>query len=196
MTAEPTFFPTAADFRRWLEANHETAPELLVGFWKKGTGRPSIDWPAARDEALCVGWIDGVRTSLGEESYTIRFTPRRKGSIWSKVNLARYEALCAEGRMKPAGVRALEENEGRQGVYSYENALSELTRAETGLFRKDKAAWADWERRPPSYRRAVLHWIASAKRPETRARRLATLIADSAAGRLIAGYDIGRKKDG
>jgi uncharacterized protein YdeI (YjbR/CyaY-like superfamily) len=195
MSTEPTFFPDAAAFRRWLSANHESAPDLLVGFWKKGTGRPSIDWPEARDEALCVGWIDGIRKSLGAESYTIRFTPRRKGSIWSKVNVARYEALTEEGRMKPAGVRAYEENKGRQGVYSYENSLSELTDAETASFRKNKPAWADWEKRPPSYRRAVLHWISSAKKPETRARRLATLIADSAAGRMIAGYDIGRKKD-
>ena len=195
MTAEPTYFPTAADFRRWLEANHETAPELLVGFWKKGSGRPSIDWPEARDEALCVGWIDGIRKSLGDESYTIRFTPRRKGSIWSKVNVARFEALSGEGRMRPAGVRAYEENKGRQGVYSYENALAELTPAETGAFKRNKAAWADWEQRPAGYRRVVLHWISSAKKPETRARRLATLIEDSAAGRKIAGYDIGRKKD-
>jgi uncharacterized protein YdeI (YjbR/CyaY-like superfamily) len=195
MTAGPTFFATAADFRRWLEANHATAPELLVGFWKKGSGRPSIDWPEARDEALCVGWIDGIRKSLGDESYTIRFTPRRKGSIWSNVNLARYEALTGEGRMRPAGVRAYEENKGRQGVYSYENAMAELSGAETAAFKRNTAAWTDWEERPLSYRRAVLHWIASAKKPETRARRLATLIADSAAGRMIAGYDIGRKKE-
>jgi uncharacterized protein YdeI (YjbR/CyaY-like superfamily) len=107
MTAEPVFFPTASDFRRWLKSNHESAPELLVGFWKKGTGWPSVDWPEARDEALCVGWIDGIRKSLGPESYTIRFTPRRKGSIWSKVNVARYEALTAERRMTPAGILAM-----------------------------------------------------------------------------------------
>ena len=190
----PTFFATAADFRTWLEAHHETAPELLVGFWKKGRGKPSIDWPEARDQALCFGWIDGIRKSLGAESYTIRFTPRRKGSIWSNVNVERYAALRKAGRMTEAGVRAYEENEGRQGVYSYENALEELSPAEIERFRADQAAWADWEKRPPGYRKAVLHWIASAKRPETRARRLATLIADSAAGRKIAGYDIGRKK--
>ena len=193
--SKPTYFATEADFRRWLEASHESAPELLVGFWKKGTGKPSIDWPEARDQALCFGWIDGIRRSLGAESYTIRFTPRRRGSIWSKINVTRYEALTREGRMKAAGVRAYEENKGRQGVYSYENALSELTAAETALFKRNTGAWADWEKRPPSYRRAVLHWIASAKKPETRARRLATLIEDSAAGRKIAGYDIGRKKD-
>ena len=194
MSAEPTFFATAADFRRWLNANHERAPELLVGFWKKGSGRPSIDWPEARDEALCVGWIDGIRKSMGAESYTIRFTPRRKGSIWSRVNVARYDALTEEGRMTPAGVRAYEENKGRSGVYSYENALSELTSAETAMFKRNKAAWADWDKRPSGYRRVVLHWIGSARKPETRARRLATLIEDSAAGRRIAAYDMWRKK--
>jgi uncharacterized protein YdeI (YjbR/CyaY-like superfamily) len=193
MTAEPVFFPTASDFRRWLKANHERAPELLVGFWKKGTGRPSVGWPEARDEALCVGWIDGIRKSLGPESYTIRFTPRRKGSIWSKVNVARYEALTAERRMTPAGIRAYEENQGRSGVYSYENAPAELSDAETAAFNRNKAAWADWKKRPPGYRKVVLHWITSAKKPETRARRLAMLIEDSAAGRKLAAYDIGRR---
>jgi uncharacterized protein YdeI (YjbR/CyaY-like superfamily) len=192
---EPIYFETAAAFRAWLEPNHDKAPELLVGFRKKGTGLPSIDWPQARDQALCFGWIDGVRRSLGPESYTIRFTPRRKGSIWSKVNVARYEALSAAGLMTEAGTRAYEENKARTGVYAYENEPRSLTEAETERFRANPAAWADWEKRPPGYRRVVLHWITSAKRPETRARRLATLIEDSAAGRKIAGYDIGRKKD-
>jgi uncharacterized protein YdeI (YjbR/CyaY-like superfamily) len=192
VSAEPNFFKSAADFRRWLDANHETAPELLVGFWKKGTAKPSIDWPGARDEALCFGWIDGLRKSLGEESYTIRFTPRRTGSIWSNVNVARYAALTEAGQMTPAGVRAYEENKGRQGVYAYENAQKELSPAETRQVRANKAAWADWEQRPAGYRRLVLHWIASAKKPETRAKRLATLIEDSQAGRKIAGYDIGK----
>ena len=192
--AEPTFFATEANFRRWLKAHHETAPELLVGFWKKGSGKESIDWPQARDQALCFGWIDGVRKSLGEESYTIRFTPRRKGSIWSKVNVGRYEALTAAGEMTPAGVRAYEENKGKTGVYAYENAPRELGAAEQAEFRRNAKAWADWEKRPPGYRRLCCHWIMSAKRPETRARRLATLIADSAAGRKIAGIDISRKR--
>ncbi|HMG46146.1 MAG TPA: hypothetical protein VK614_01620, partial [Allosphingosinicella sp.] len=156
MTA-PTFFATSADFRRWLEAHHETASELLVGFWKKGTGKPSIDWPEARDEALCFGWIDGIRKSLGADSYTIRFTPRRTGSIWSNVNVERYEALTEAGQMRPAGMRAYEENKGRQGVYAYENALKDLSAAETKQFRADKAAWADWEKRPAGYRKLVLH---------------------------------------
>ena len=191
--ADPTYFETEAAFRRWLEANHAGATELLVGFWKKGTGRPSIDWPQARDQALCFGWIDGVRKSLGDESYTIRFTPRRKGSNWSKVNLGRFAALKAAGQMTPAGERALAENRGRRTVYAYENEARALTKPETAKFRRNRAAWADWEKRPAGYRKVVLHWITSAKRPETRARRLATLIGDSQAGRKIAGYDIGRK---
>jgi uncharacterized protein YdeI (YjbR/CyaY-like superfamily) len=195
MAEAPAFFETEADFRGWLAAHHDRADELLVGFWKKSSGRRSIDWPQARDQALCFGWIDGVRKSIDEESYTIRFTPRRKGSIWSKVNVGRYEALRADGKMKPAGERAYEENKQRTGVYAYENVQKELSREETARFRRDKAAWADWEKRPPGYRKVVLHWINSARKPETRERRLATLIADSAAGRKIAGIDISRKKD-
>ena len=193
MPSSPTYFATEADFRRWLEANHETAPELLVGFWKKNSGKPSIDWPQARDQALCFGWIDGIRKSLGDEAYTIRFTPRRKGSIWSKVNVDRYEALTASGQMIPAGVRAYEENKHKSGLYAYENEHKELTAAEEKLFRGNKAAWSDWEKRPPSYRRSALHWITSAKRDETRAQRLAELIAVSGEGRRLPQYDWQKK---
>jgi uncharacterized protein YdeI (YjbR/CyaY-like superfamily) len=193
VSQRPTFFPTAADFRRWLASNHETAPELLVGFWKKASGKQSIDWPQARDQALCFGWIDGIRKSLGEDAYTIRFTPRRKGSIWSKVNVERFEALKAAGQMTPAGERANEEGKEKTGLYSYERPLAELTADETAQFRKNKAAWADWEKRPPGYRKVVLHWVTSAKRPETHAKRLATLIKCCAKGEKIPGYDIGRK---
>ena len=153
----------------------------------------SIDWPEARDEALCVGWIDGIRKSLGPESYTIRFTPRRKGSIWSKVNVARYEALTAVGQMTPAGVRAYEENKHKSGLYSYENEQKELTAEEQTLLRRNKRAWPDWEKRPPGYRKVVLHWITSAKKPETRAKRLATLIEVSEKGEKIPGYDWTKK---
>ena len=194
MTQEPTFFVTEAKFRSWLEANHATVPELLVGFWKKESGKPSIDWPQARDQALCFGCIDGVRRSLGQEAYTIRFTPRRKGSIWSKVNVERYAALTADGLMTPAGERAYEENKGRTGLYAYENEQKELAADETALFQGNAAAWADWEKRPPGYRKTVLHWVTSAKRPQTRAKRLAALIGDSAAGRKVGAYDVGGKK--
>jgi uncharacterized protein YdeI (YjbR/CyaY-like superfamily) len=193
MALEPTFFPTEADFRRWLAANHATSPELLVGFWKKGSGKPSIDWPQARDQALCFGWIDGIRKSLGDDAYAIRFTPRRKGSIWSKVNVARFEALRAAGLMTPAGERAYEENKHKSGVYSYENELKQLTADEEKLFRKNKAAWNDWEKRPPSYRKTVLGWITSAKKPETRAKRLDEVIAVSAEGRRVSQYDWQKK---
>ena len=191
---QAVYFPTEADFRSWLEANHETAPELLVGFWKKGSGKPSLDWPQARDQALCFGWIDGVRKSLGDDAYTIRFTPRRKRSIWSKVNLDRFDALKAAGLMTPAGERALSESTGPSGVYAYERPLSELTGQEQAEFRKQRAAWADWEKRPPGYRKVVLHWVTRAKKAETRAKRLAILIKSSAAGEKIPGYDIGPKK--
>ena len=191
---EPAFFANEAEFRRWLAANHETAAELLVGFWKKGSGKPSIDWPQARDQALCFGWIDGVRKSLGEDAYTIRFTPRRKGSIWSNVNLQRFEALKSAGQMTAAGERALTESTGPKGVYAYEKPLTAFSAEDEAQFRANSGAWADWERRPPSYRKVVLHWVTSAKRPETRAKRLSTLIECSAAGIKLAQYDIGRKK--
>src|SRR3954454_7618247 len=190
--AEPVFFSTEADFRRWLEANHETAPELLVGFWKKGSGKPSIDWPQARDQALCFGWIDGLRKSLGEDAYTIRFTPRRKGSIWSKVNVERFDALKAAGLMTSAGERAFAER-NKVGVYAYEKPLTSLSAQEEALFRCNNAAWTDWEKRPPSYRRSALHWITSAKKPETRAKRLTELISVSAEGRRLPQYDWQKK---
>lgn len=191
----PTYFPTEADFRRWLAANHETASELLVGFWKKGSGKPSIDWPQARDQALCFGWIDGVRKSLGDEAYTIRFTPRRKGSVWSKVNVERFEALKAAGQMTPAGEREFEAGKENRSTYAYEVEVAALDAGEIAQFSANAAAWADWEKRPPGYRKTVLHWVTSAKRQETRAKRLGILIESCAKGEKIPGYDIGRKKD-
>ena len=190
---KPTYFATDADFRQWLAANHETAPELLVGFWKKGSGKPSIDWPQARDQALCFGWIDGIRKSLGEDAYTIRFTPRRKGSIWSKVNVDRFNALKAQGLMNPAGEAAYERDKHRSGVYSYEKPLASLTPEEEAVFRRNKPAWSDWEKRPAGYRRSALGWVTGAKRPETRAKRLAELIAVSAEGRRLPQYDWQKK---
>lgn len=193
MTQQPTFFLTQADFRQWLETNHEIAPELLVGFWKKGSAKPSIDWPQARDQALCFGWIDGHRKSLGDDAYTIRFTPRRNGSIWSKVNVERFEALKAAGLMTAAGERAYEENKHKSGVYAYENEQKELTTTEERLFRDNAAAWADWQNRPGNYRRSALHWITGAKKPETRAKRLAELIEVSGEGRRLPQYDWQKK---
>ena len=194
MAAEPKFFATEADFRRWLAAHHDTADELVVGFWKKATGRPSIDWPQARDQALCFGWIDGVRRSRDEESYTIRFTPRRRGSVWSQVNVGRFAALKAAGRMTEAGERAYEENKDRSGVYSYEKAESALSSSEEAWFRRNRAGWAHWQKVAPGYRRNITHWVTSAKKPETRERRLAKLIEDCAAGRKVGVLEVARKK--
>jgi uncharacterized protein YdeI (YjbR/CyaY-like superfamily) len=184
---EPTYFESEADFRRWLQRNHDKADALLVGFHKKGSALPSIDWPQARDQALCFGWIDGVRKSLGETAYTIRFSPRRRGSIWSRVNIERFKALKAAGLMKEAGELAFEEGKERTDHYSYENAERSLSPEEEKAFRANESAWRYFEGRPAGYRKMILFWITSAKRPETRAKRLATLIEDSAAGRKIAG---------
>jgi uncharacterized protein YdeI (YjbR/CyaY-like superfamily) len=190
--AEPVFFETEADFRNWLEVWHQTSRELLVGFWKKGSGKPSIDWPKARDQALCFGWIDGHRKSLGEEAYFIRFTPRRKGSIWSRVNVDRFEALAAAGLMTLWGERAYSERK-KVGVYAYEKPLTEFTLDEEKMFRADETAWADWQMRTPSYRKGATHWITSAKKPQTRAKRLAALIEASANQRLLPQYDWRKK---
>lgn len=183
------FFATAADFRAWLEANHATAGELWVGYYKKGSGRPSISWPEAVDQALCYGWIDGIRKSLDENSYTNRFTPRRKGSNWSAVNIRRAHELIAQGLMQPAGLAAFEARDAaRDEQYSYERRMAALGEDYEATFRADAAAWAYWEAQPAHYRRGALHWVTSAKREETRRKRLATLIEDSAAGRWIALY--------
>jgi uncharacterized protein YdeI (YjbR/CyaY-like superfamily) len=181
------FFPTADHFRRWLEANHKRATELWVGFYKKGSGRPSITWPESVDEALCVGWIDGVRKSIDAESYVIRFSPRRPSSNWSLVNIRRAEELIRCKRMRPAGLRAFEARLARKsGVYSFEQRQNaRFDPVLEARFRKNRAAWQFFEGQPPGYRRVTSFWVMSAKQAETRDRRLATLIADSAAGRRI-----------
>jgi uncharacterized protein YdeI (YjbR/CyaY-like superfamily) len=183
---EPTFFATPAALRAWFAKHHATAKELWVGFHKRATGTPSITWPESVDEALCVGWIDGVRRSLGEASYVIRFTPRRPTSRWSLVNVRRVKALAKEGRMRPAGRAAFAlADEKKTGTYSYEREHASFTRAQLAALRRNAAAWRFWNAQPPWYRRVATHWVTSAKREETRARRLATLIAGSAAGHRI-----------
>ena len=172
--SEPTFFPTPADFRAWLEAHHETEKELLVGFYKKGSGKPSITWPESVDEALCFGWIDGVRRSRDEESYTIRFTPRKPASTWSAVNVARVEELTRLGRMRPAGLAAFEKrSEAKTGTYAYEQKEgAQLEKAEEKQLRANKAAWEFFQAQPPWYRRTAIWRVVSAKKEETRTRRL------------------------
>jgi uncharacterized protein YdeI (YjbR/CyaY-like superfamily) len=183
----PTFFATPQEFRAWLEDNHETATELLVGYQKKGSGKPSITWPESVEEALCFGWIDGVRRSLDHESYTIRFSPRKPNSTWSRVNLEKVEELRRRGRMRPAGLRVHEgRREARAGVYSYEQReAAELPAEYEERLRANLAAWDFWTARPPSYRRAAVWWVVSAKKEETRERRFARLIEDSASGRTV-----------
>lgn len=197
---DPLFFATPAEWRAWLEANHASETELLVGFHKKGTGMPSITWPESVDEALCFGWIDGVRRSLGAESYTIRFTPRKARSVWSNVNIRRAGELIAEGRMTPAGLRAFEARTGeRSGVYSFEQedqAKVVLSPEMEARFRADAVAWEYFQSRPPWYRRTATWWVISAKREETREKRIATLIADSAARRPLRGLDRNNERGG
>ena len=184
---KPTFFATPADLRRWLKRHHKSADELLVGFYKKGSGRPSITWPESVDEALCYGWIDGVRRSLDDQSYTIRFTPRRPGSNWSLINIRKVEALIRGGRMEPAGLEAFEaRDEAKSGVYSFEQRENAKLEAKAEAeFKANRAAWRFFQAQPAGYRKIAIFFVVSAKREETRERRLQTLIADSAAGRRI-----------
>ena len=184
---DPVFFATRDELRAWLERHHADRDELWVGLYKKGSGKPSVTWPEVVDEALCFGWIDGVRRGLGPDSYANRLTPRRPRSNWSAINVKRVGELIEEGRMTPAGLAAFEARTGdRTGVYSYEQRRNAALDAEQERrFRAVPAAWEYFQARPPSYRRSAIHWVTSAKRAETRERRLATLIEDSAAGRPI-----------
>ena len=185
--SRPKFFATPEAFRAWFESYHEHETELLVGFYKKVTGKPSITWPESVDEALSFGWIDGKRKSIDEVSYTIRFTPRKARSNWSAINVKRMAVLIAEGRVRPRGLAAFEQRSAeRTGIYSYENRKSAKLEPEAEReFRRNKKAWAYFEAEAPSYRTLAIWWVVSAKREETRRSRLATLIADSARGRRI-----------
>ena len=183
---EPTFFATPAEMRAWLAGHHAAEKELLVGFRKVGSGQPGVTWPEAVDEALCFGWIDGVRRRVDDAIYTIRFTPRRKGSIWSAVNIRRVAALQAAGRMEAAGLTAFAaRQENKSGIYAYENRPAELPSAYLEALQANPAARAFFEAQPPSYRRTAVWQIVSAKQEATRQKRLAKLIAGCAAGRRI-----------
>ncbi|HEV7484844.1 MAG TPA: YdeI/OmpD-associated family protein [Thermoanaerobaculia bacterium] len=191
---QPHFFKTPADFRRWLAKNHASATELLVGFYKKDSGKPSITWPESVDEALCFGWIDGVRRRIDDVSYSIRFTPRKKTSTWSAINIARVAELTKLERMQPAGQRAFEHRrEEKSAIYSYENASRTLSAEDEKKFRANRKAWEFFNAQPPGYRHLSIYWITSVKRDETRARRLATLIEDSAAGRRLGVVTLKKK---
>jgi uncharacterized protein YdeI (YjbR/CyaY-like superfamily) len=175
---------TVDELHTWLEANHETATEHLVELWRKGTGVESVTWNDVVDECLCFGWIDGRSNRVDDERWTIRITPRRRGSNWSRKNLKRFDELRAEGRIRPAGLAIWEARDpARTDQYSFEREQADLAADEWATF--PPAARAFWDDQPPGYRRAALHWVTSAKRADTRARRLAELVDDSANGLRI-----------
>ena len=182
-----TFFPTPDDFRSWLSEHHDKLSALWVGFYKVDSGRQSITWPEAVDQALCYGWIDGVRKSLGDTSYMIRFTPRKPRSIWSLVNIERVKVLTEAGLMQPTGLAAFAARaEERSARYAYEQRQEVvLSDTEKEQFINNKKAWSFFQARPPSYQRTAIWWVVSPKREETRQKRLEKLIADSAEGRTI-----------
>ena len=190
----PTFFSTPADFRRWLQAHHATEKELLVGFYKTGSGKPSITWPESVDQALCFGWIDGLRKRVDDERYTIRFTPRKPSSTWSAVNIKRIGELKKLKRMKPSGLKAFNERDGkRTEQYSFEQRNDpKLPRDLEKRFKENKKAWLYLTSQAPWYQRTSIWWVISAKKYETRMKRLSTLINDSEHGRPIPSLD--RKK--
>jgi uncharacterized protein YdeI (YjbR/CyaY-like superfamily) len=182
----PIFFKSPAEFRKWLEKNHETAKELWIGFYKKKTGKPSLTWPEVVDESLCFGWIDGIRKSIDADSFKQRVTPRRPTSIWSKINVAKIATLTSEGRMKPAGLAAFEKCD-RTKAYSFEQLRTTLVLApeREATFRKNRKAWEFFQKQPPGYKRLVAWYVMSAKMEATRERRLERVIRDSAAGRRL-----------
>jgi uncharacterized protein YdeI (YjbR/CyaY-like superfamily) len=186
---KPSFFASAAELRDWFERNHATETELIVGFYKRSSGKASITWAELVDEALCYGWIDSVRNSIDEVSYANRITPRTPRSTWSAINIARVKELIALGRMRPAGLKAFERRtEARSAIYSYEQQrqAARLDPKAERSFRAHKKAWAFFQAQAPSYQRAAVWWVISAKREETRQKRLATLMGDSERGPTIA----------
>ena len=179
-------FRSASDFRRWLEKNHATARELWVGYHKKSSNQPSMTWPESVDEALCFGWIDGIRKSVDDLRYMIRFTPRRRGSTWSAVNIKRAQELCDKGLMKPAGVAAFgARKEYKSGIYSYEQRSTNLEGTYDKKLRQNKTAYDFFYAQPPSYRKTISWWIVSAKQAATRQKRLQKLIEESASGKRL-----------
>jgi uncharacterized protein YdeI (YjbR/CyaY-like superfamily) len=181
------FFGSPSEFRAWLADNHARMSELLVGFYKKDSGKKGITYSQALDEALCYGWIDGVRKTIDESRWTIRFTPRKRGSIWSQVNIKRATELAAAGRMEPPGLKAFQERDPEKtNRYSFERENVQLDAAYEERFRANKEAWDFFQAQPPSYQKPAKWWVMSAKKEETRLKRLATLIEDSESGRRLA----------
>jgi uncharacterized protein YdeI (YjbR/CyaY-like superfamily) len=187
-STEPIHFSKPAQFRTWLQKHHASTSEQWIGFYKKNSGRPSITWPEAVDEALCFGWIDGLRKTVDAQSYQIRFTPRRPKSTWSAINTGRMQELVRAGRVHPAGSKAFAERlTAKSGTYSYENRRSAVLSTEAlQRFRSNPTAWNWFQEQSASYRQTAIWWVVSAKRAETRQKRLETLIADSKLKRKIA----------
>jgi len=186
LNMKPRYFSTASDFRDWLDANHASVTELWLGFYKKRSGRSGITYAEALDEALCFGWIDGLKKRVDDLRFKQRFTPRKPGSNWSFINIGHVQRLTKVGRMKPAGLQAFAvRTKARSGVYSFENKPRALSPALQRMFASEKAAWEFFQQQPPGYRRVAAFWVMSAKQEATRLRRLARLIADSKAGRRM-----------
>jgi len=183
--ARARFFRSQQELHKWLDKNHDRAAELWVGMYRKSSGKKGITYREALDEALCFGWIDGVRKRIDDESYKQRFTPRKPRSYWSAVNMKRFDELVAAGAMQPSGLEAFRRRHESSGRYSYERATVELDPAYEKKFRRNKEAWRFFDSQAPSYKRAAVWWIMSAKREDTRLRRLDTLIADSGEERRI-----------
>ena len=180
------FFKSPSAFRTWLEKNHQKKTEIIVGFYKVGTGKPSMIWSEAVDQALCFGWIDGIRRSIDEERYCNRFTPRKATSTWSAINVNKVKELMKRGLMHPAGIAAFEKrSEGRTKVYAHENPPGKLNRKLESKFRANKKAWTNFHAMTKSYQKNAIHWVTSAKKEETTLRRLDVLIEDCEAGRKI-----------
>ncbi len=180
------FFPDQSDLREWFEKNHNKETELSIGYYKVGTGKPSVTWSQSVDEALCFGWIDGIRKSIDENSYTIRFTPRKQKSIWSVVNIAKIQELIKLGLMKPEGIAAFEKrSEERSGIYSFEQKGIQLDKHFEKDFKANEKAWKFFQSQPPSYQKPAIWWVMSAKQQATRLNRFNTLIDDSEAGKRI-----------
>ncbi len=183
---DPLFFKQQADFRTWLEINHDKLQEVWVGYYKKGSGRESITWPESVDEALCFGWIDGIRKSIDDSSYKIRFTPRKKSSTWSAVNIKRVEELTRSGLMKPAGLAAFEKrNDERSKIYAYEQKNVILPEAYEQKIKANEKAWDFFQQLPSSAKQPSVWWVMSAKQEETRLKRLDVLIGSSEQGLRI-----------
>ena len=192
---KPKFFSNPAKFRKWLEKHHDTSTELMIGFHKKSSGKKSITYPEALDEALCYGWIDGVRRKLNETSYEQRFSPRKPKSIWSLINVRHVERLLKEGRMRPPGLEAYERRDPkRTGIYSFENAPRQFAPTYEKRFRQNKKAWQFFTNEPAYVKKVCIHWVMSARKEETQIRRLEKLIESSANG-VRMGVLVPQKKE-